>query len=114
MTSITLYDPAMCCSTGICGTDVEQTLIDFAADLDWLKAQGTGLRRINLGQEPTEFLANPAIKTLMEEQGTDALPAIMVDGEIVSTARYAARAELATPRVRNWPAGPGSPRPRSR
>lgn len=69
MTSITVYDPAMCCPTGICGTNMDQKLIDFAA--------------------------NPAIKALMEEAGADGLPVVMVDGEIVSTGRYPARAELA-------------------
>jgi len=39
MTTVTVYDPAMCCSTGICGAEVDQKLVDFAADLDWLKSQ---------------------------------------------------------------------------
>ena len=95
MTNMTVFDPAMCCSTGICGTEVDQKLIDFAADLDWLKAQGVQVRRINLSQEPTEFVADPAIKALMEESGSEGLPAIVVDGRIDSTSRHPARAELA-------------------
>lgn len=40
MTNVTVYDPAMCCSTGICGAEVDQQLVTFAADLDWLKSKG--------------------------------------------------------------------------
>ncbi|MDP4032241.1 MAG: arsenite efflux transporter metallochaperone ArsD [Pseudorhodobacter sp.] len=97
MTTITVYDPAMCCSTGICGTDVDQRLVDLAADLDWLKAQGVSVRRINLSQEPMEFVTNPEIKALMDASDGADLPAIMVGDKVVSTARYPARAELA-----NW------------
>ncbi|MCA1770803.1 MAG: arsenic metallochaperone ArsD family protein, partial [Halomonas sp.] len=51
MTTITVYDPPMCCSTGVCGTNAEQQLITFAADLNWLKSQGVTVRRVNLSQE---------------------------------------------------------------
>lgn len=40
MTKIQVYDPALCCSTGICGVDVDQEKVTFAADVDWLKSQG--------------------------------------------------------------------------
>ncbi|RUR33923.1 arsenic metallochaperone ArsD family protein [Vreelandella andesensis] len=46
MTTITVYDPPMCCATGVCGADVDQQLITFAADLDWLKSQGVTVRLI--------------------------------------------------------------------
>jgi len=94
MTTLTVYDPPMCCSTGICGSDVDQRLVDLAADLDWLKALGVSVRRINLSQEPMEFVSQPAIKALMDETGGDDLPAILVDGKIVSQGRYPLRAEL--------------------
>ena len=40
MTKIQVYDPALCCSTGICGVDVDQEKVTFTADVDWLKSQG--------------------------------------------------------------------------
>jgi hypothetical protein len=40
MTKIQVYDPALCCSTGICGVDVDQEKVAFAADVDWLKSPG--------------------------------------------------------------------------
>lgn len=95
MTTITVYDPPMCCSTGICGTEVDQRLVDLAADLDWLKGQGITVRRISLSQEPGEFAANTIIRDLMQASDGDDLPAVLVDGALVSKARYPDRAELA-------------------
>jgi len=40
MTVIQIYEPALCCSTGVCGVDVDQTLVSFSADVDWAKQNG--------------------------------------------------------------------------
>jgi len=95
MKNIVVYDPAMCCSTGICGAEVDQTLVTFATDLDWLKSEGVSVTRINLSQEPSEFAANDAVKTVLQDVGVDGLPVILINGKIQSSARYPARAELA-------------------
>ncbi|EOW1075393.1 arsenic metallochaperone ArsD family protein, partial [Cronobacter malonaticus] len=29
MKTLTVFDPAMCCSTGVCSSDVDQALVDF-------------------------------------------------------------------------------------
>ncbi|HEY0920091.1 arsenite efflux transporter metallochaperone ArsD [Devosia sp.] len=95
MTTLTVYDPAMCCSTGICGTDVDQKLVDLAADLDWLKAQGVIVRRFGLSREPAEFAANETIRQIMQDSEGDDLPAFLVDGALKAKAHYPSRAELA-------------------
>lgn len=95
MTTVTVYDPAMCCATGVCGAEVDQRLVDLAADLDWLAGKGVTVRRIGLSREPAEFAANPVVRELMQASGGDDLPAILVDGALVSKARYPSRAELA-------------------
>ncbi|HBU8666409.1 TPA: arsenic metallochaperone ArsD family protein, partial [Klebsiella oxytoca] len=33
MKTLTVFDPAMCCSTGVRGSDVDQVLVDFSADV---------------------------------------------------------------------------------
>ncbi|MFN3846873.1 MAG: arsenite efflux transporter metallochaperone ArsD [Paracoccaceae bacterium] len=95
MTTVTVYDPAMCCSTGICGTDVDQKLVDLAADLDWLKAKGVQVRRFGLSREPAEFAANDTIRQIMQDSEGDDLPVFLVDGALMAKARYPSRAELA-------------------
>ena len=95
MTSLTVYDPAMCCSTGICGADVDQRLVDFAADLDWLKSEGVDVKRINFSNEPMEFATNPTIKAVLDSDGVDGLPVILINGDNRSQGRFPDRAELA-------------------
>lgn len=95
MTTITVYDPAMCCSTGVCGTEVDQRLVDLSADLDWLKTQGVEVQRFGLSREPAEFAANDAIRQIMQESEGDDLPAFIVDGALKAKARYPTRDELA-------------------
>ena len=95
MTNITVYDPAMCCSTGICGAEVDQQLVTFAADLDWLKSQGVSVTRINLSQEPAKFAENATIRNVLETSGVEGLPVVMVGDEMNSFGRYPAREELA-------------------
>ena len=95
MTRLTVYDPAMCCSTGVCGPEVDPKLAQFSGNLDWLKSQGIEVRRFNLAQEPKSFIENPAIKAILERSGGDELPAIVVDDKVVSSGRYPGRDELA-------------------
>ena len=52
MKMLTVFDPAMCCSTGVCGSDVDQVLVNFSADVQWLKGRGVQIERYNLAQQP--------------------------------------------------------------
>ena len=58
MKKLSVFDPAMCCSTGVCGPDPDQALIDFASDFDWLKAHGVPAERWNLANQPMAFVLN--------------------------------------------------------
>ncbi|ASF45179.1 arsenite efflux transporter metallochaperone ArsD [Methylovulum psychrotolerans] len=95
MASIQIFDPALCCSTGVCGVEVDQQLVDFSADVDWAKQNGANLERFNLAQQPMAFADNAVVKAFLERSGADALPLILVDGEVALAGRYPNRAELA-------------------
>lgn len=95
MTTVTVYDPPMCCSTGVCGPEIDPKLVQFAGDLAWLKSRGVEVRRFNLAQEPGRFVENAAVKALLDRSGGDDLPAILVEDELVASARYPGRDELA-------------------
>ena len=96
MTSVKVFDPAMCCSTGICGPTVEPHLVKFAADLDWLKTQGVSVERFNLSQQPMAFAGDAEVKAALHEKGEAALPLIKVDGRVQSLGAYPSREQLAT------------------
>lgn len=92
---VQVYDPAMCCSTGVCGPSVDPALARFAADLDWLSREGTRVERFNLSQQPADFASNSIVRTTLHEQGPECLPMILVDGVVVSQGKYPSRAMLA-------------------
>jgi hypothetical protein len=94
--TLQVFDPAMCCSTGVCGPDVDSRLVQFAADLDWLKSQGVIVQRHNLAQNPAAFVENEAVKTALTDKGEPALPVLLVNGKVAVTGRYPDRPELAS------------------
>lgn len=94
MATIEVFDPAMCCSTGVCGPSVDPALARFASDLDWLTDQGASVRRFNLGQEPGAFADNETVRALLHSEGEESLPVVLVDGEKRSSGRYPSRDEL--------------------
>lgn len=95
MAIIQIFDPALCCSTGVCGVDVDEALVSFAADVDWAKQNGAQVERFNLAQQPLAFAENATVKAFLERSGQEALPLILVDGEIALAGRYPNRNELA-------------------
>ena len=95
MSIIQIFDPALCCSTGVCGVEVDQTLVGFSADVDWAKQNGAQVERFNLAQEPLAFAENARVKAYLERSGEEALPLILVDGEVALAGRYPNRSELA-------------------
>ena len=95
MKKVQVFDPALCCSSGVCGTDVDQQLVDFSADVDWAKQQGAVIERFNLAQQPMAFAENTAVKALLERSGESALPITLVDGEVAFAGRYPSRDDIA-------------------
>ncbi len=95
MSKLQVYDPAMCCSTGVCGPSVDPVLPRFAADLEWLKSKGVEVERYNLAQDLAAFAANPTVKQVLSSQGTKCLPMVLVDGRVVSRSDYPTREQLA-------------------
>ena len=96
MVNVEVFDPAMCCSTGVCGPSVDPTLATFAADLEWLVSQGVSVSRATVSQEPAKFVASGPVREAMAAHGEGALPAVLVDGVLRSFGAYPQRAELAT------------------
>lgn len=95
MKKVQVFDPALCCSSGVCGTDVDQALVTFSADVDWARQSGLAIERFNLAQQPMAFADNAAVKGLLERSGQAALPITLVDGEVAFAGRYPTRDDLA-------------------
>ncbi len=89
-----VYDPVMCCETGVCGPFVDTALVRFAADIDWIKGRGVNVERYNLAQQPDAFIGNKLLQQEIQKNGTDGLPLILADGKIVVRGSYPDRKAL--------------------
>lgn len=87
MKNMKIYEPAMCCSTGLCGVGVDPELLRVSTILSNLEKNGIKVERYNLTSVPQEFINNKKINQLIMNDA-DALPAIVLDGEIIITKRY--------------------------
>ncbi len=94
MSVIEVFDPPMCCSTGVCGPRVDPALAAFASDLGELAARGVSVTRHNLSQEPAAFAEDELVRGLLHEHGDEVLPVIKVNGELRSSGRYPSREQL--------------------
>jgi len=92
--AVRVFDPAMCCDTGVCGPAVDPALLAAARDLRWLAARGAQVSRHNLGQEPLAFVHFAPVQQLLTEHGVDALPATWVNDVLLVRGRHATREEL--------------------
>lgn len=88
MKTVQVYDPAMCCATGVCGPDVDPVLPVVAGFLQQLKQRGVTVERYNLSQQPIAFVQNAKVKELLQKEGVDVLPLIFVDGELALKGGY--------------------------
>ena len=89
-----VFDPPMCCSSGVCGPNVEPKLVRFSRDLDWLHQQGVEVERYNLSSDPAAFAGQGAVRKALTKEGNGCLPLILGDGSIVSSSVYPSRSEL--------------------
>ena len=90
---ITILDPAMCCSTGVCGEDVDDALVHTAANVKWLKSLGYKVNRHNISNDGAAFKNYPEAVEKLQKEGMDSLPYILIDDTIVSTGNYPTKAE---------------------
>lgn len=95
MTKLEIFDPPMCCTSGICGSSADPILVVFASDLEWLKEQGVEVIRYGFSLVPDEFKNNQMVNDLMEKKGESCLPVVTLGGRIVYNGSYPSRLELA-------------------
>jgi hypothetical protein len=94
MKTIEIFDPAMCCSTGICGPSIDPELMRIATVINALKEKGIAIQRHGLSSEPQDFISNKTISDLLQKEGAAVLPITLVDGEVVKTKEYPTNEEL--------------------
>lgn len=91
---ILIYEPAMCCSTGVCGPSVDTELLRVATVIENLKKTGANIERFNLSGQPDAFINNSVISQYLKDNGPAILPITLVDGAIVKTKVYPTNEEF--------------------
>ncbi len=74
MSTLQVFDKPLCCSSGVCGPDVDPALVTFSADLQWLERQGVQVQRINPAHQPTLFAASELVREELKKHGSECLP----------------------------------------
>lgn len=88
MKKMQIFEPALCCDTGICGVGVDPELMRISTVLNTLGKNGVKVERFNLSNAPQEFITNKVVNNYIREKGVDGLPVVVVDGEIVIKEKY--------------------------
>jgi Arsenical resistance operon protein ArsD len=93
---IEIYDPAMCCSTGVCGPSVDPELVRIQEALRQIQKQAptVQVQRSGLTSDPQAFVANSAVADLLKNEGPECLPLVFVDGELISKRNYPGNQQL--------------------
>lgn len=96
MKKMIIFDPAMCCSTGVCGPSIDTELLRVSTILNNLKKCKIIVERYNLTSDPQAFLSNQLVNDLLNIEGADVLPIIILDDEVVKTKAYPTNEEFCT------------------
>lgn len=89
-----VFEPAMCCPTGLCGPSIDPELTRIATIHYVLKQRGFDVARYNLASEPNRFVENSAVHAEITK-GLDTLPFTVIDGTIVKRGAYMTNDEIA-------------------
>lgn len=95
MSKIEIFDPAMCCSTGVCGPSIDQELLRVATTINTLTKKGVTMIRYGLATEPQAFVDNKKVNEYLLKEEVGILPITIVDGEVVKTREYPTADEFA-------------------
>jgi hypothetical protein len=95
MSKVEIFDPALCCPTGVCGPSVDPELTRVATAIFLLEKKGFDINRYNLGTEPARFVDNLEVNKILHEKGPDSLPVTLVDGKISKIGIYPTDEEFA-------------------
>lgn len=93
---IEIFDPPLCCPTGICGPTVDQTLINVSEMIDSLQRKGFQVERYQMTSQPHAFLNNPDVMKLVQQQQMAALPITVIANKVIRTGSYPTIEEINT------------------
>lgn len=96
MKKIFIYEPAMCCETGICGVGVDPELLRVSTVINNLRKLGYEVNRYNLTSTPMEFVKNKVVNEAIKKDGNKILPITIMEDKLMKTGKYPTNDEFFT------------------
>ena len=91
---VEIFDPPMCCPTGLCGPTLDQALLDVSDMILALQANGLRVERYQMTSHPHMFMNNADVMRLVREQQMAALPITAIRGQIIKVGVYPTLTEV--------------------
>ncbi len=92
--TVEIFDPPMCCPTGLCGPVLDQTLLDVNEMILTLQTSGFTVLRYQMASDPNAFLNNSGVMDLVKKNQIAALPITLIDGNLIKSGAYPTIAEI--------------------
>lgn len=96
---IEIFDPPMCCPSGVCGPTIDPAVLDIHEAILQLKKEydgRLGIERYLLSQQPAKFMQQPDVIGRLKAEGIRVLPITVVNGRLVKERAYPTYTELQT------------------
>jgi pseudouridine-5'-phosphate glycosidase len=91
---VEIFDPPMCCPTGMCGPTIDQTLLDLNEVVMTLESKGVSVARYQMSSHPNAFLSNGEVMKIVRDQQMAALPITVIHGKVIKVGSYPNLAEF--------------------
>ncbi len=89
-----IFEPSLCCDSGVCGPEPDKVLIDLQNTIQLLKKAGIETKRYAINQAPLVFVQNAVVRDFIKANGPGKLPLALLDNQIIKNGGYPAIAEL--------------------
>jgi len=94
MKNIEIYEPAMCCTSGVCGPTPDKSLMELQDLCNQMTKVGVKVDRHAINKAPLAFAQNKVVKEFLTQKGPDKLPITLFNGEIIKEGSYPTFLEL--------------------
>jgi hypothetical protein len=91
---IEIFDPPMCCPTGLCGPAIDPALLKMNNAILALKKQNVIVDRYNLRSDYMLIKENKLVMDLIHKNGLKILPITLVEGKLFKLGEYPSYEEL--------------------
>jgi len=93
-TRVEIFDPPMCCPTGVCGPTIDHALLDVNEMVLTLQGEGIVVARYQMASHAQAFVNNREVFRLVREKQLAALPITVVSGRVIKIGVYPTLAEV--------------------